>query len=216
MWFFLLSLLFFQTPVEHYSPLDGMPVIKDTTGLGADTPVPKRDSKYVYYLQSSVKIRKNSFAGSGTICYYDKKDNTAYVISCGHLFNGSKTPPTSETCQIIVFYKNNVKLTHPQTFNAEVVCYNQTKEISFLKFKPDWTINHYFAIASEDYDMEVDKKYESTGCDNAEEVASYTVQFDGIENGNILTTGNSPRPGRSGGGLLSADGYYLGIVWGTT
>ena len=32
---------------------------------------------------------------------------------------------------------------------------------------------------------------------------------------NVITTENSPRPGRSGGGLMSED-YYVGICWGTT
>ncbi len=66
--------------------------------------------------------------------------------------------------------------------------------------------------------MRLNQVFESTGCDLGGEVSSYTVRLvDGINVGHdLVSQGNSPRPGRSGGGLLGNEGFYLGIVWGTT
>lgn len=218
-----LILLFclFLPPVEEYAPLDRMPILKNDKYIASfsEEPEAKRDEKYIYYLQASVKIRKSAggnshYVGSGTICYYDGE--YAYIISCGHLFNGNRLPPTNETCEVIVYYKNDKKLPEPQTFKAEVICHSSAEDISFLKFKPDWQIRNYFVIAPKDYKLEDGKVYESTGCDNASSPASYTVTIEKREGRNLLTVNNAPRQGRSGGGLLSADGHYLGIVWGST
>jgi hypothetical protein len=61
----------------------------------------------------------------------------------------------------------------------------------------------------------------SVGCDGGREIAHYDVRYIGTQttpNGDsfdLVTTENSPRPGRSGGGL-STDQYYVGICWGTS
>ena len=87
-------------------------------------PIPKRDVSVLYYLQCSVRIHVGNVSGSGTICYYDPQKNEAYVISCSHLFPGTENPGASKThnTKINVFYKNDTKLTSPQTFNANVIC----------------------------------------------------------------------------------------------
>ena len=36
-----------------------------------------------------------------------------------------------------------------------------------------------------------------------------------LVNDNVITKMNSPRPGRSGGGLMDDSGYYIGTCWGT-
>jgi hypothetical protein len=42
------------------------------------------------------------------------------------------------------------------------------------------------------------------------------VEIVGPRGNDLITTKNSPRPGRSGGGLLSNDGYYIATCWGTS
>src|SRR5690606_24051907 len=84
-----------------------------------------------------------------------------------------------------------------------------------LKFKPDW-VPDYFPIASTDYDIKIGSKQHSTGCDLGNEVAHYEVEVVGTRGSDLVTRNNSPRPGRSGGGLLSDDGYYIGTCWGTS
>ena len=37
----------------------------------------------------------------------------------------------------------------------------------------------------------------------------------GIEGADLVSEQNSPRPGRSGGGLMDDNGYYIGTCWGT-
>ena len=183
-------------------------------------PIPKRDISVLYYLQCSVRISISNVSGSGTICYYDPQTNEAYVISCGHLFMGTENPGQSapKSAKIHVFYKNNIKLSTPQTFVAQLICHSAEEDISILKFKPDWPIEHYFAIAPLEYPISQNEALESVGCDHAEETASYTVRVtEGMKSGrNLITQENSPRPGRSGGGLLTKDGYFVGIVWGTS
>lgn len=51
----------------------------------------------------------------------------------------------------------------------------------------------------------------SVGCDHASEVADYFVKVIGLERSFLATRENSPRPGRSGGGLITEDGWYVGI-----
>jgi hypothetical protein len=117
-----------------------------------------------------------------------------------------------------VFYKNDKKLPSPQAYPAKVICYDNKEDISLLKFHPDWAMQHYFAIPPPNYVINRGDIYESTGCDKGKETAAYTVEVvEGMHTGqNLITKNNSPRPGRSGGGLLSETGYYLAIVWGTS
>ena len=148
-----------------------------------------------------------------------RSTNDAYIISCGHLFDGTEPPGPSiiRNAKIHVFYKNDEKLQRFQSFNAQLVCHSAEEDISILTFKPDWVPQHYFAIAPENYPIQVGESFESVGCDHAEETAAYTVEIvDGIQKGrNLVTKNNSARPGRSGGGLLSKE-FYCGVVWGTS
>lgn len=200
--------------------LDNMPLVPSTIEHGSAEPTPKRDENVRFYLKSSVRVVNGNIRGSATICYYDSNTKTAYLVSCGHLFKGQSKAPGGQkmTCFIDVFYKNNQKLDKPQQFQAEVICYDNEQDISFMKFKPDWEIDDYFPIAPLDYPIKVGDIYESTGCDHATEVAAYTVEISrGLTSGrDLVSVRNSPRPGRSGGALLSPDGYYLAIVWGTS
>lgn len=186
-------------------------------------PTAKRDKQYRLYLQSSVMIKFNDSLASGTICYYDDKTNESYVLSCGHIFKGNMDPQSLETnlllkTQIIVFYKNNKKLIKPKIYQADVICYNNDYEISLMKFSPDWVIKNYFPIAPSTFKVKQGDVFESTGCDYSSEPASYTVKIvKGMNLGeNFITMLNSPRPGRSGGGLLTKGNYCIGIAWGTS
>lgn len=217
---FLTLMLFLQSDLmaRGYVPFDRMPLVPDESpGRGFGDPVPKTDKNVWFYLQASVRILNGSVCGSGTICHYQVSTNTAYVISCGHLFNGNKIPSgRPESCKIEVFYKNYSKLPKAESFNANVVCHSSSEDISFLTFNPNWRPATFFPIAPRDYQIKSGDWFESTGCDGADETAAYSVMLDGSDQSNLRTVSNSPRPGRSGGGLLSSDGYYLGVVWGTS
>ena len=188
--------------------------------IQTSTPIPKRDVSARFYLQCSVRIHVGRVSGSGTICSYNNATNEAYVISCGHLFEGTESPGQSKinNAKIHVFYKNDTKLPEFQAFDSEVVCHDAEEDISILKFHPDWVPQHCFPIAPTNYPIQAGCFFESVGCDHAEETAAYTVEIvEGMDTGrNLVTKNNSPRPGRSGGGLLSEDGYFVGIVWGTS
>ena len=67
------------------------PILREDAAM-VDFPVPKeqRDEKYSKFLSASVKLSVNGSAGSGTIIHYDPSSEWAYVISCGHLWEGNK------------------------------------------------------------------------------------------------------------------------------
>lgn len=178
-------------------------------------PQERRDTAAQKYLKCSFRIEnrqgRQSVFGSGTLCYYDSKTNTGYIISCGHLFNGGETQ-----VKIDVYYKNSQKLASPERFTADVICFSKREDISFMKFTPNWVPDEYFPIASTDMSPQSGAKLISAGCDGAREVAAYDVTVMGLEGRNLITRNNSPRHGRSGGGLITIDGYFVGICWGSS
>ena len=111
------------------------------------------------------------------------------------------------------------KLNKPESYTAEVLYYSNSRgrDCSLLRFKPEW-IPDYFPIAPEGFQFNRNDKFHSVGCDSGSEVAHYEVEFLGMRGDDwpdAITTNNSPRPGRSGGGLMN-ESYYIGICWGTT
>lgn len=174
-------------------------------------PIENRGEEYRRWLKVSVRIRNGNISGSGTVCYYNREKKTAYVISCGHLFRGGE-----KTAEINAFYKNNVKLAAPAKYTATVLTFSNSEDISFMSFQTDWDLDEYFPVAPVDYKITPGQIYKSCGCDGAREVACYLMKAVGIEGRNLVLVENGPRHGRSGGGLMTADGYYIGICWGST
>lgn len=201
-----------------------MPIVQNSKPIEVannSSPFEQRDAKYIKFLSSSVKINVKGASGSGTICYYDPKENWAYVISCGHLWTGDKSYKellnNPQKAKIIIWYQNETKLDQSRTYDAEVLFWSNTrgKDCSCLRFKPDWKPN-YFPIASIDYKLNKGELLNSLGCDSGSEVARYEVEFLEMRGDDIITKRNSPRPGRSGGGLLTDSGWYVGVCWGTS
>ena len=202
-----------------------MPIVLNTKPSQAQNcanggPFEQRDIKFVEFLSASVRITVNGASGSGTICFYDSEENWAYVISCGHLWQGNKAYNKLEKKQkakITTWYHNNIKLPEPKTYEAEILFWSNVRgyDCSCLRFQPDWNPN-YFPIAEIDYKMIKGDKFNSLGCDGGKEVARYEVEFVEVRGMDIITTRNSPRPGRSGGGLLTDSKKYIGICWGTS
>lgn len=203
-------------------PLDNMPIMekKPDTFAGA-VPIEQRGPEFRKYLAASVKIGVNGASGSGTIVYYDQTKNLAYVASCGHMWSSGtmsveQGKQRNLTCKVIVWYHNEKKLDAPRTYNANVVFYSYVSgaDTSLVTFTPDWT-PEYFPIAPVDYEYKAGKHAHSCGCDGGNEVAHYDIEMIGLGGGDLVTNRNSPRPGRSGGGLMDDDGYYIGTCWGT-
>ncbi len=162
--------------------------------------------------------------GSGTICYYDPETRYAYVISCGHLFGGryltyeqAKRNPKTRTIE--VFYHNYKKLDSPRKYKAEVLAYRNFNEsvydVSLCRFKADWDIEWYAAIAPRHEHLREGQKLHSIGSDGMTEVAHYLIEY--IEERNrgsvteIVTYQNNPRNGRSGGGVMLDNGQLVAI-----
>lgn len=204
------------------SPIDNMPILekrgKETTTFGY--PIEQRGAEYRKYLAASVKISVSGSSGSGTIIYYDASKNIAYVASCGHLW--SRGVMSAEDgrrrnmrCRIIAYYHNNEKLNSPKSYDANVIFYSYIdgQDTSLITFHPDWKPD-YFPIAPENYQYKYGHIAHSCGCDHGSEVAHYAVRLNTLTQ-DLVTDQNSPRPGRSGGGLMDDEGYYIGTCWGT-
>lgn len=202
-----------------------MPLVNDPLAVASNiTPIEQRGVEYKRWLSKGVKISAKGASGSGTIIYYDRKTRWAYVQSCGHLWSGDMSTKDglrkNRTAKIITWYHNSKKLNGTREYDAEVLFYSNhdNPDISLLRFKPDWT-PEFFPIAPLDYVIQKDTRAHSIGCDFGKEIAHYDVRIIGQRNGtwsDMVTTENSPRRGRSGGGLISNDGYYIGICWGTS
>lgn len=156
-------------------------------------------------LQAAIKVISSSNVGSGTIIYH--KDKTAYAISAGHLW--------TEGTKCEVEYEG-------KRIPAELFFYEDTPgfDCSLLTFSLD-KCPEYFPIAPENHVITVGQQYSSPGCDNNDSPTNYEVEYMGFRKLNaveepVLTTAkNSPKPGRSGGGLLD-NKYLVGVCFATS
>lgn len=214
-----------QEQFYKIDPLDNMPIFKKAeNGFGADLPVPQRDERFRQYLATSVKLKFSTSSGSGTIVYYDREKNLAYVASCGHFFqkgteiNDSDQRSGSIKCKVEVWYHNDVKLPRSRDYDGKVMFYSyySGQDTSMIIFTPDWQPD-YFPIAPVAYQYVAGVHAHSLGSDHGSEAAHYDIELIGFDalNNDVVTRKNSPRPGRSGGGLISNDGFYIGTCWGT-
>lgn len=214
--------------IGRYQPtpdIIAMPIVQDThpdtAGLFWGAPQEDRSSQFSRFLAPSVKISVSGGSGSGTIVHYDPKTKEAYVASCGHLWSGSRTAQELVArpvpCEIIVWYHNQNKLQSPRKYPAQVLFWSNVRgfDSSLVKFVTDWE-PEFFPIAPLNYTINQGMHFHSCGCDGGREVARYDVEIVGYRGSDLITTKNSPRPGRSGGGLLSEDGYYVATCWGTS
>lgn len=180
----------------------------------------QRDSRYFPLLSMSVKINVSGASGSGTICDFDRSSGVAHVISCGHLWSGNKKYDIKERirpkAKIVVWYKNSEKLSEPESFDAEVLFWSNDRgyDVSLIRFKPDWEPR--FAPIDRNFVPRQGMVLNSMGCDGGKEVARYGVVFSEYRSPDIITVRNSPRPGRSGGGLINDEGRLVGVCWGTS
>lgn len=208
-------------------PLDNMPLVQNGNlrFSGSELPQAERGPDVIRYISTGVKVShkigKDTISGSGSLIYYDKDKNIAYVASCGHLWQGNMTAEQSKKkpvpATVTVWYHNYQKLNTPRIYQAKVLFYSneEGKDSSLLCFNPDWQPD-YFPLAPINFPIIVGSIQHSIGCDNGSEIANYNVQIVGMKGNDLITVSNSPRPGRSGGGLLNNEGYYIGTCWGTT
>lgn len=194
------------------------PIYKESSPQSLCELKEQRDEKYWPLLRSSVKIAVQASSGSGTICHYDESTGWAYVISCGHLWSGNKRYESNKPskAKVIVWYKESSRMESSVAYEAEALFWSNTrgKDVSLLRFKPDW--NASFAPIARDFLPKEGETLNSMGCDGGKEVARYEVVVKQIKGIDLITTRNSPRPGRSGGGLLTDDCRLVGVCWGTS
>ena len=165
-----------------------------------------RDAQYRRYLAVSVQV---AGGGSGTIIHYDPDTQDAYILSCGHMWGdpriGGRRSAQSlqqypKYSYVTAWYHDMAKLRAPKHYRARVLFWDVGwgNDVSLLKAKIDW-IPEVFVIAKQ---HTWGGTYHSVGSDRKSETAHYGVEYLGFDKSNLVTRYNSPRPGRSGGGLL--------------
>jgi hypothetical protein len=172
----------------------------------------ERGIEFKRWLSPSVRIG----GGSGTMVYYDEINNDMYILSAGHLFIPGRIK-RDNAVPVIVFYHNETKLPRPELYNGVFLCsaFQGIYDVALIKFKPFWKNPWYLPVAPIDYELQEGAWYHSVGGDGKSEVAHYLVQYhsdreyQGVKE--IITRFNTPRPGRSGGGLFTDDGFLVGI-----
>lgn len=206
--------------IEKMPLVPPVPLVGDEDLYGM--PVEDRGEEYKNYLSPSLKVIAAGSSGSGTIIYYDKNKNIAYVATCGHLWNNGvlnfeQAEAKRIKCEVVTWYNNDIKLEKTKTYQADVLFYSHVTgcDTALIAFKPDWQ-PEYFPIGPKNYQYLKGTKVHSMGCDGAREVAHYDVEIVGIRGDDLVTVKNSPRPGRSGGGLVDNNKTYIGTCWGTT
>lgn len=211
-----------QRQFAEVDPLDNMPILeRGNYGANAKTPVPQRGAEFRRFLAPSCKISVGNGSGSGTIIHYDESKNLAYVATCGHLWqegivDQERAKRMNIKCKVIFWYHNDQRLDAPKQYDATVAFYSYVRgqDTALVTFKPDWKPS-VFPLAQKDYKYPKGQHAHSVGCDAGSEVAHYDIEMIGLEWGDLVTIGNSPRPGRSGGGLMDDNGQYIGTCWGT-
>jgi hypothetical protein len=194
------------------------PILKGSSSPDVCVLEEHRNEKYVELLRVSVKVSVSGGSGSGTICHYDPSTGWAHVISCGHLWSGNRdyNPSSKSSAKVTVWYQDGKRLESPKTYDAEALFWSNSRghDVSLLRFRPDWDAK--YAPIAPSFSHERGFVLNSMGCDGGREVARYEVRIDSYSHPDIRTSLNSPRPGRSGGGLLTDDGTLVGICWGTS
>lgn len=205
-----------------------MPLVQDDPYAAmahGGAPNPQRDARFRKWLSNGLKISVRGGSGSGTIIYHDTKTGWAYVQSCGHLWDGNMSAEEGRrrqlNCSVTTWYHNQKKLLRAKSYDAQVLYYSNRdgQDVALVRFKPDWKPD-YLPIAPSGYQLSEGMRLHSVGCDGGREVAHYDVRLIGKQDRgrgfyDYVTTENSPRPGRSGGGL-SVDNYFVGVCWGTS
>lgn len=181
-------------------------------------PHPLRGSDVSDFIAPGCRLKYNGYGGSGTLIYYDKIRREAWVLSCGHLFTrmGGRQFSSRDAityplnCQLECFYENSLPLSLPKTYSASICFYRYTKtsDLSLVKFSPEGEPD-YFRIAPLDRD-EPDVIW-SVGCDHLGDIACYEVEHWDDSDNMLVTRWNSPRPGRSGGGLIGDNMSLVGV-----
>lgn len=175
-------------------------------------PYADRTLNVIDYLKTGCRVFYKNKCGSATVIYYDIVHNVAWALSCGHLFSKSQSMPADSelkkiiTCRLDFFYP-------PKTYTGIVVFYyiQGYKDIALIRFTPEH-IPSTAPIAPINYHLN-GQTLHSIGCDRCSEIAHYlVVHLDTyVMPEEYYTIYNSPRPGRSGGGLLTDDGMLVGI-----
>lgn len=141
--------------------------------------------------------------GSGTVI--DARAGEALVLTCGHIFRDSQGRGRIE---VDLFAPGS-----PRGLTGELIGYDDKADVGLVSIRTDFNLTP-IPVAPSDYAIAPGDAVFTIGCSNA---ADPTVEESRINSiGKFLGPPNlqvagQPVDGRSGGGLVSADGYVIGV-----
>ena len=160
-------------------------------------------------LASTVRIRvQTSFCDYGTGTIIDSRNNSALILTCGHLFR-EYAKEKGGKIEVDMFGESPL-----QNVEAKYICHDEESDLGLICIK----IAHPVAVipvAPLNYQAQRGSAVASAGCDNGRAPTVLPSQIVAINKclgpANMYASGASVQ-GRSGGGLFSKDGYLIGVT----
>lgn len=160
-------------------------------------------------LASTVRIRvQTSFCDYGTGTIIDSRNDSALILTCGHLFR-EYAKEKGGKIEVDMFGESPL-----QNVEAKYICHDEESDLGLICIK----IAHPVAVipvAPLNYQAQRGSAVASAGCDNGRAPTVQPSQIVAINKclgpANMYASGASVQ-GRSGGGLFSKDGYLIGVT----
>ncbi len=160
-------------------------------------------------LASTVRIRvQTSFCDYGTGTIIDSRNDSALILTCGHLFR-EYAKEHGGKIEVDMFGESPL-----QNVEAKYICHDEESDLGLICIK----ISHPVAVipvAPLNYQALRGSAVASAGCDNGRAPTVQSSQIVAINKclgpANMYASGASVQ-GRSGGGLFSKDGYLIGVT----
>jgi thiol-disulfide isomerase/thioredoxin len=141
--------------------------------------------------------------GTGTII--DSREGRALILTCGHVFRDYREGGSIE---VDLFGQ-----TESRTVAGRLLSFDDKRDVGLLTIQipaPVRTIR----VAPRGYSVEVGEMVVNVGCNHGDDPTvrhNRVTNLDRYEGAPNIEVAGLPVPGRSGGGLFSADGYIIGV-----
>lgn len=189
------------------------------------TPLADRVAGAATYMEPTCQVVYKGMWGSGTVIRSDAIGGDVWVLSCGHIFTGvsgrmsaKECARVEPRCDLTFFYRGGVRLAKPERRPGTLVFYHcdGMDDVSLIRSSAFGGGFRSVGLAPPGYRLARGTRLHSPGCDGGGEVADYrSVYWRGLRDAGgqagYVTVENSPRPGRSGGGLMTREPYLVGV-----
>lgn len=191
------------------APRNGPPVHRAIARAQTPDPIrarsekPKRPSIMEASVRVRIRERGGMAYGSGTIIH--SRPGEAIVLTCGHIFrDAGRNPKTT----VDVFSEEG-----RESFPAELISFDAEADVGLLRFSTD-RVFAAMQVAPPSYRPRPGTEVVNVGCSRGAAPSARKARITAVDRylgpPNIECTG-LPVQGRSGGGLVTREGYVIGV-----